>query len=164
MKLKAMESNGCFAVFIFLDHSIASRAFSFFLKISSPEFCGILCPWFFLVFLQPFHLHRVLSSSDSPPNKDVPQVSIFDHLVQSFPTRVSGIGILGVPRILILSDLGDGQACLFQPNTCCFYVCHPVTLSLKYSPRDFILFPGFITINSMMALTLCIQSEPMEEA
>ena len=82
---------------------------SFFFLLSQNSFPQIL--WclilFFLLFFWFFSDHFFFTripfiSSDNSSNVDIPQASIFDHLVYSFPNSVSGIIIVGVPKIVIL--------------------------------------------------------------
>lgn len=59
-----------------------------------------------------------------------------NHLVQSFPTSVSGISIVRVPKILILSALGSSLACLFQCARHILFLCAIMWLYLSNTPQE----------------------------
>ena len=102
---------------------------SFFFLLSQNSFPPIL--WclilflllFFWFFSDHFFFTRIpFISSDNSSNVDIPQASIFDHLVYSFPNSVSGIIIVGVPKIVIL--LNTSSTSLPIPSLWLADSCH----------------------------------------
>lgn len=111
--------NECSPVLIFLDHSLLPFIlFPSFLKSLPLNSVDALFRWFFLVLLQLFLLCYLLHFS-LPPLTTLqiwmfPQAFICNfHLYsRASPTSVSGVGIIGVPKISILWGCGSNLACL----------------------------------------------------